>query len=74
METHGALTLFLNFIFPPNMKLRFGGNAQRVWQSLDEKFLQEGVASLAMLSYEVPIRDGNFFQMKTFLPCISKTL
>ena len=54
------------------MKLRFGGNAQKVWQSLDEKFLQEDVASLAMLSYEVPIRDGSFFSDEHLLALYSK--
>ena len=47
--------------FPPHMSLTFGGYYNKVWTALDEKFLQEDIANLAMLSYKDPIRDGSFF-------------
>ena len=43
------------------MSLTFGGYSSKIWTALDEKFLQEDVANLAILSYEVPIREGSFF-------------
>ena len=58
----------------PHMKLKFGGRAETLCKSLDERFLKEDVANLAMLSYEASIRDGNFFPIKTCLHCTSKTL
>ena len=49
------------------MKLKFGGRAETLCKSLDEKFLKEDVANLAMLSYEDSIKDGSFFFDKNLL-------
>ena len=49
------------------MKLKFGGRAETLCKSLDERFLNEDVANLAMLSYEDSIKGGSFFPDKNLL-------
>ena len=50
-----------------SMKVTYGGYVGGHVSILDEKFLQEDVANLSMLSYENSIKDSSFSPMKTYL-------